>query len=68
MTKKLPVDQTQRKAPSHAWFEEYEVCSCSYMARTKAELPGYCERHGTNRRRKPIKLPNVEDGDLGYAG
>ena len=32
------------------WMEEYETCSCSYVAKFKKCLPGYCSNHGTNRK------------------
>jgi hypothetical protein len=51
------------------WFEEYKTCSCSFLALEKKDLPGYCEKHGTEKRRR-MRVPNhdYKDEDLGYAG
>jgi hypothetical protein len=44
------------------WIEEYKSCACSFVARIKAELPGYCPKHGNDRRYKPSHIEN--DGKL----
>lgn len=51
------------------WYEEYKTCSCSFLGRIKSELPGYCPRHGTPKRKR-IEVPdqNYKQEDLGYAG
>lgn len=49
------------------WLEEYRVCSCSFLARIKKDLPGYCALHGTDRRRAPIRIPADDTEKLGYA-
>lgn len=52
------------------WLEEYKTCSCTYIADKKRDLPGYCPKHGTDRK-YIIKLPDAPDGDTfdrGYVG
>lgn len=39
------------------WFEEYKHCSCSFVADLRRELPGYCPRHGNDKRRR-LQLPD----------
>ncbi len=39
------------------WFEEYRTCSCSFVADLRRDLPGYCPRHGHNKRRR-LQLPD----------
>ena len=60
-----PKDEKRTEAKP-GWFEEYR-CGCSFMSRTKKELPGYCAKHGDSRRNKPVKLPNVDNDSLGFA-
>ena len=50
-----------------AWLEEYCVCGCTFMAWTKGELLGYCQKHG-NSRRNVYKLPAAADMEMGHAG
>jgi len=52
------------------WYEEYKNCSCSFVARRRRELPGYCPRHGNSKKirsRMLLKGP-VTEKDYGYAG
>lgn len=59
----------RREQKKWVLLEEYKGCGCSYMSCRRDELPGYCQRHGTDRRRV-TKLPagSLKDEDLGYAG
>jgi hypothetical protein len=51
------------------WYEEYRNCSCSFMARDKNDLPGYCPKHGNDKRiRKQVADVGYMDKELGYAG
>lgn len=47
------------------WMEEYENCHCSFVSEFRKDLPGYCQRHGTNRQ-FIYKIPKTEN--IGYAG
>lgn len=38
------------------WMEEYRKCGCTFVAQSKAALPGYCEKHGNDRLRVFPKL------------
>lgn len=40
-------DTIKRK---QGWMEEYASCACSFVGKTRAELPGYCGKHGNNRK------------------
>lgn len=48
------------------WYEEYKHCACSFIAEKRAELPGYCPRHGNEKRRR-LKLPD-KGFERGYVG
>ena len=43
------------------WFEEYKCGCCSSAVKTKKELLGYCEKHGSDRIRiyPQIKRPPI---------
>ncbi len=51
----------------NAWLEEYRACGCTFMARTKRELLGYCQKHGNDRRRI-TRMPCAADMEMGHAG
>jgi len=34
------------------YYEEYGRCSCTFIADKKDELPGYCPRHFTDKKRR----------------
>jgi hypothetical protein len=54
------------KPPKWIWMEEYAHCSCTNVTKTKAEALGYCENHGTERRRI-TRLPNSDPPmELGF--
>ena len=55
----------EKKEEKGRWMEEYKTCGCSFVAKLRRELPGYCSRHGTDRRRV-TKLPKAIEA--GYAG
>jgi hypothetical protein len=55
----------EKKKDLGCWLEEYKSCGCSFVAKRKRDLLGYCERHGTDRKRV-IKLPHPME--CGYAG
>jgi hypothetical protein len=59
------MDREKPKNERGKWMEEYKKCGCSFVAKKKSELPGYCSRHGTDRRRA-TKL--IEPIECGYAG
>lgn len=48
------------------YYEEYKTCSCSFVAAKREDLPGYCPRHFTNRRRR-IRIPDM-GFEMGLAG
>ncbi len=39
-----------RKAAGWGWFEEYRCGCISDVTRVRRDLPGYCPKHGDNRR------------------
>ena len=47
------------------YMEEYLRCSCTHIERLKKDLPGYCQRHFTDRKRV-IKIPDI--GEKGWVG
>ena len=51
------------------WYEEYKRCSCNFISARRDELPGYCPKHFTDKRRR-IKIPidNMAESDFGYVG
>jgi hypothetical protein len=57
------------KPKKRLWLEEYKTCSCSFLAVSRADLPGYCQKHGTEKRHR-IKISKAahENIELGYAG
>ena len=58
-----------KKKTEWIWLEEYD-CGCSFTARTRRELLGYCEVHGSSRSRvhRIPKPKDFKDSDYGYAG
>lgn len=56
-------DRTKR-TPKMVWYEEYKHCSCSMVVDTRAELLGYCRRHGHDKRRR-LRIPD-EGIDRGF--
>ena len=53
------------KARSGAFIEEYEKCGCSFAAREVVDLPGYCEKHGNDRKTITF-VRNTPDQSLGF--
>jgi hypothetical protein len=51
----------------NSYMEEYKHCSCSFIANKKKDLPAFCPRH-QNPRKYIVKIPRVEEKELGYAG
>lgn len=64
--KKTITHRVDAVVSRYVYLEEYEKCGCSFAARLKKELPGYCSIHGTDRKRC-TKLPDP-DFELGFAG
>ena len=60
--KASPVEGKKR----FCWLEEYQGCGCSFVGRTKRDMPGYCARHGSSAIRAPMKIP--QGMPLGHAG
>lgn len=50
--------------PNCTWLEEYR-CGCTNVVERKADLPGYCPKHGENRANAPMQMP--KDTELGLA-
>lgn len=48
------------------WLEEYRHCGCTFLARVRRELLGYCEKHGNDRRRVH-RLPFDPSVTFGHA-
>lgn len=48
-----------------AFMEEYQQCSCTFIAFDKSDLPGYCAKHGTDKRRAPYRITATEQ-ECGY--
>ena len=60
--------QVQPVVSRFVYLEEYERCGCSFAARFKRDLIGYCSIHGTDRKRC-TKLPDPSNTfKLGFAG
>jgi len=49
ISKKKPVETNKVNPAIGRWLEE-DRCGCSFVAKTKGELIGYCGKHGENRR------------------
>lgn len=48
------------------WLEEYNNCSCTFIADKKRELLGWCPRHGTPRKYAVKLLEPEEEYKKGY--
>lgn len=48
------------------WLEEYK-CGCTFMAHYKKDLPGYCEKHGEDRKQATL-VPVPKNTPMGHAG
>lgn len=59
-----PPRKTKPKG-NYVWLEEYK-CGCSFMAHFKKDLPGYCGRHGDDRKRKALLVPVPKDTQMGH--
>lgn len=63
------MSEPSERPETMAWYEEYQTCSCSFIAKTRDELPGYCQKHGTDKkRRRRIPDQDYKLEDMGYAG
>lgn len=60
----LVVKSPERKG---WWLEEYHGCNCTFVAKTKREMIGYCGVHGGDRRGRAIAIPAMTEADLGLA-
>lgn len=68
MKKKTIYRQVQPVVSRYVYLEEYEKCGCSFAAKFKRDLPGYCSIHGTDRKRC-TKLQDPKNiFELGFAG
>lgn len=49
------------------WYMEQYRCGCTFVARFKKDLMGYCGRHGMDRQGVIYPLPtkNLTEADLG---
>ena len=56
-----PVEEVKRLA----FMEEYKHCSCTFIGFDKADMPGYCEKHGHDKRR--TYQITATESDAGYA-
>jgi len=51
------------------WIEWYRLCGCSNVTKLRRELPGYCPRHGSDRRsyhKIPAENKDGETLELGF--
>ena len=52
------------------WIEMYQPCGCTFVAKNRADLMGYCSRHGGDVSKHTIsRLPAAEltEKDLGIS-
>lgn len=48
------------------YLEEYNGCSCTAIEYNKSLLLGYCRLHGSERKRRPLRIPYNSLMELGH--